>query len=430
MKENQSILILILVFICLWGNSMCINNQKISGISSNALKSDLKLIEILLSSVSDSSIKIYDSDDPQVSKRNILENVKVNIDYSSCYSAMRNFTKDLYKSYYSKMLMYSFTDVGDMGNYEGCKGLSDIAAYNVLQLNVTNLPVDIRFGLCLPKECNQDMMTNAGNVISSTLSGVVSKLATTLNIDLMVKYNFGVQFTFTQPDAWNETQSNDNSTAAYIVGGFLVVFVGISVVSSSLGALRRTPSIKDNLPSYGKKNNNLNQILQEEARVRESTKPFTFKFKQNDGAPVRLDSFGNQVDAQAENQQLLENSLFNERAGLQEVHNKSRPSIFSEIMDCFSIRRNVYSLVETKRNLKDNQELDVVEGIKVLTMWWGLITASSLYILITNIRNIYIMLKLFSLYLFALVASGNLSPDLFIFCNLFHRIYQTKSVLW
>ena len=394
MKENQSILILILVFVCLWGNSMCINNQKISGISSNALKSDLKLIEILLSSVSENSIKIYDSDDPQVSKRNILENVKVNIDYTSCYAAMRNFTKDLYKSYYrkslcrnplnvkknsiifrgvttkaySKMLMYSFTDVGDMGNYEGCKGLSDIAAYNVLQLNVTNLPVDIRFGLCLPKECNQDMMTNAGNVISSTLSGVVSKLATTLNIDLMVKYNFGVQFTFTQPDAWNETQSNDNSTAAYIVGGFLVVFVGISVVSSSLGALRRTPSIKDNLPSYGKKNNNLNQILQEEARVRESTKPFTFKFKQNDGAPVRLDSFGNQVDAQAENQQLLENSLFNERAGLQEVHNKSRPSIFSEIMDCFSVRRNVYSLVETKRNLKDNQELDVVEGIKVFTM--------------------------------------------------------------
>ena len=114
MKENQSILILVLAFICLWGNSMCADNKRISGISNNDLKSDLKLIDILLSSVSENSIKIYDSDDPQVSKRNILENVKVNIDYTSCYAAMRNFTKDIYKSYYSKMLMYSFNDLGDI----------------------------------------------------------------------------------------------------------------------------------------------------------------------------------------------------------------------------------------------------------------------------------------------------------------------------
>ena len=65
---------------------------------------------------------------------------------------MRSFTKDLFKPDYSYMLLYSFNDVGDMGNYDGCKSLSDIATYNVIQLNVTNLPFDVRFGLCLPKE--------------------------------------------------------------------------------------------------------------------------------------------------------------------------------------------------------------------------------------------------------------------------------------
>ena len=84
-------------------------------------------------------------------------------------------------------------------------------------------------------------------------------------------------------------------------------------------------------------------------------------------------------------------------------------------MDCFSLSRNVYSLVDTKRNLKDNKELDVIEGIKVLTMCWGLVTVSCSYILIANIRNIYVMMRLFTLYLFALVASGDIAPDMCIF---------------
>ena len=111
-----------------------------------------------------------------------------------------------------------------MGYYEKCIGLTDVAAYNVLQLSVTNLPFNVRFGLCLPKECNQDMMNSAGNAISKSLSSAVNKLATTLNIEVLLKYDVGVQFIFTQPDVWNETQSNNNSTAAYIVGGFLAVF--------------------------------------------------------------------------------------------------------------------------------------------------------------------------------------------------------------
>ena len=178
------------------------------------------------------------------------------------------------------------------------------------------------------------MMTNAGDVISSTLSGLVNKLATTLKIDLLAKFNVGVQISFTQPDAWNETQQSNNTTAAYIVGGFLTVFIGISLVSSALGELRRKPSIKDNLPYYGKKNSNFNQILQEEVRVRESTKPFTFKFRDNEnGAPARLDSFGNPEERQSENQPLLENSIFDERVVPQQVQARGNSSLFSDIIN-------------------------------------------------------------------------------------------------
>ena len=59
--------------------------------------------------------------------------------------------------------------------------------------------------------------------------------------------------------------------------------------------------------------------------MRESTKPFTFKFKQSDdGVPTRFDSFGNPADFQSENEQLIENSLFNNKAGLQEISKKAK----------------------------------------------------------------------------------------------------------
>lgn len=57
----------------------------------------------------------------------------------------------------------------------------------------------------------------------------------------------------------------------------------------------------------------------------------------------------------------------------------------------------------------------MLEGIKVLTMCWGILTATSLYVLTLSCRNLYVMLELFNQYLFCLVSSGNLSPDLFIY---------------
>lgn len=246
---------------------------------------------------------------------------------------MNRFTKDLYKSDYGRMLLYSFTDIGDMGDYAGCKALSDVATYNVIQLNVTNLPFNVRFGVCLPRECDQQMMASAGAAISSTLSGVASKLAAALKIDLLIKFNVGVQVSFTQPDAWAETQQNNNAAAAYVVGGVLVAFMGISVVTTAFGEFRRKPSIKDNLPIYGKKDTNVNQILQDEVRVRESTKPFTFKFKDTSSrAPLRLDSFGNPQPAQADDQQLLDNSIFDDRAALQS-NQTTKASMLSELAE-------------------------------------------------------------------------------------------------
>lgn len=69
----------------------------------------------------------------------------------------------------------------------------------------------------------------------------------------------------------------------------------------------------------------------------------------------------------------------------------------------------------------------------MLTMCWGILTATALYVLSAPVRNIYVMLELFREYLFACIASGNLAPDLFLFMIHFLgfvkicRFYDSRS---
>ena len=60
-------------------------------------------------------------------------------------------------------------------------------------------------------------MTRAGAFISKNLSGLASVLAKFLKIELLIKYNVGVQVTFTQPDAWYSKQANEKVVSASIV---------------------------------------------------------------------------------------------------------------------------------------------------------------------------------------------------------------------
>lgn len=58
-------------------------------------------------------------------------------------------TMDFFQGENKELLSNMFSDIGDMGNYDDCKKL-DFATYNIMQLNITNLPTEIRLGLCLP----------------------------------------------------------------------------------------------------------------------------------------------------------------------------------------------------------------------------------------------------------------------------------------
>lgn len=79
---------------------------------------------------------------------------------------MSDHTMNLNKGYHSQMQLFSFKDLGDAGNWDGCKSLSEVATFNYLNMNISGLPVDIRLGVCLPKECKQEMVDRAQDPIS------------------------------------------------------------------------------------------------------------------------------------------------------------------------------------------------------------------------------------------------------------------------
>jgi hypothetical protein len=264
------------------------------------------------------------------------------------------------------------------------------------------------------------MMDNAGHTISSAASGLAYTLADLLSIDLLKQFNVGIQVVFIQPDTRYDKVVDESTASASSMGAMIGIFIFASGSASLALHYRPKKVIYSKSPEVSKKDNEGAMFIQEEERLRrESTKPMTFKFTSTVGGfRQRHDSVGNPVNMDNPEHQ-RDNSLFqNQLLGLKlrnpEVDEKPE-SLFWDVLKCFSIPENLYSLTYTKRTVDDDPELDALEGIKVLTMCWAIITATSLYTLTVSARNIVVMIDLFKQYLFAIVASGNIAPDLFMF---------------
>jgi hypothetical protein len=108
------------------------------------------------------------------------------------YAAVSKYTKQMYEHPYVDMMLYSFKDVADAGDYRSCISL-DEAEYNFLQINPAGLPLNARLGIWFPKEWTQSEMSAAGHVISSFISKVTSNQKN-INTD------------FVQPKPWFAAQ--------------------------------------------------------------------------------------------------------------------------------------------------------------------------------------------------------------------------------
>lgn len=187
-----------------------------SGIGNKVHGEELPLLNSLIDLSVLDKVKIHDEDSHKPTKQDIIDKYK-GTGIGKCYDAMRNHTRYLNKGHHRLMQLYSFKDLGDPGSYDGCKELSDVATYNYLNMNITKLPVDIRLGVCLPKECTQEMMDKAQDPISGTISTWAYFIGKVLKIGFVVKYHVGFVISFIQPEHWFEKQSDEKTIGAAVV---------------------------------------------------------------------------------------------------------------------------------------------------------------------------------------------------------------------
>mmetsp|Transcript_27149 Transcript_27149/g.24022 ORF Transcript_27149/g.24022 Transcript_27149/m.24022 type:complete len:169 (-) Transcript_27149:1035-1541(-) len=91
------------------------------------------------------------------------------------------------------------------------------------------------------------------------------------------------------------------------------------------------------------------------------------------------------------------------------------PSWFQNIMDCFSIQKNTYSLTDPIYKFEEDKDLEFIDAMRVLTMFWVLLSMSAVYILIVNCKDMYLIFGYFQTIAFAALASCLISPELFLF---------------
>jgi hypothetical protein len=79
---------------------------------------------------------------------------------------------DLLEYPYNNMTMYGTYMINDLGSYQGCKTMADVAGYAVMSLNISHSPIKLNLGACLPKECTQADYS----YVSDTVSGMIAEL--------------------------------------------------------------------------------------------------------------------------------------------------------------------------------------------------------------------------------------------------------------
>ena len=112
------------------------------------------------------------------------------------------------------------------------------AHYLNLHLNLTQLPIQIRMGACLPQACTEADLRSMVKSTSAWLSAQIQKLGSSMDIELIQRINLGVDMNVYSPVLWEESQSNDKKILSYVV----IVIIGLIlmlVFSSTIYVMMR-----------------------------------------------------------------------------------------------------------------------------------------------------------------------------------------------
>lgn len=188
-----------------------------------------ELTNAVMDKISNIQVRTHD-DSSGVTRENILRLYREDPD-ERCFQAFAKYNKNLFSGDPAKMILASSNEIGDLGSYEKCKSIPN-AAYYILQLNITNLPIELRLGLCLPEYCTQEMLNRAGGHVSNKIRDVIKLASGFQDLDDLIKHNVTLETHFYHPDSRNERVAESRTVVAPIALTVLLVFFLLTFLGS------------------------------------------------------------------------------------------------------------------------------------------------------------------------------------------------------
>ena len=142
-------------------------------------------------------------------------------------------TANLSTSYpYLDMRKYSAGDIADMGDKESCINMQGVARYYVLAIGLKQLPLELRFGMCLPFECTPDIMESAMSKITLTVNEVLGKLLEHPPVPLPTDVVPVMKMYMVSPEEWSEESKDSRAAISKVFGIFAAGLIGLVIGST------------------------------------------------------------------------------------------------------------------------------------------------------------------------------------------------------
>ena len=414
---------------------------------------DFDIFEILGQFV---EVKIHDTEELENSKDAIIKDSSD----SQWIQATSNMTMYLYEYPYNLIFQYSFKDIDDLGDYYSWnEGLAGVAQYYSLNVNVTNIPFNLRFGVCIPVEWTQTMMTGVANKLNDFMISTMNLLSNIQELSFIKTYGLGIEMGFVAPkEALKHIRAGKEIPAIFVSSIFFIFFILcciftwvhtirsylLEAIYKRLGPVcqklkRKRPDLScecsENLLF-------MRSFLNQSVKEAEAQGPKIIKDLSDQVQTVDSKYIPSGRSSSMKDLKILDSLEISE--GLYKSTNNKKSRILDEIqhvadelseierieskhvnqdkyIEIFSFKSNIDFLYKSNSSIKYDKKNDLewMNLLWIIVGTWGLLISTPYYLLATPIYNVWRFLVLFGQPIVIMIYSGYCAPQLIILISSF-----------
>jgi len=288
-----------------------------------------------------------------------------------------------------KEFMYSGKNLNDVGDYKGCKRTD--SNYFIIR---TTGRYFFQIGICLPKECDLNYVSNARNNLIAFIDKQFNVTAKNDTLYILI------------PEEKLAEVQKENLTAMIVMLSLTGVFIGLIIMSQCIKSFINNKKIK--------KDKRDKILLEDAIAEKENTEKLLKKdTKDNDSAAAEVSvSTENKEGIEGKEGQEKRKSLLNSD-DLSKITTKKKNSLIVTLIHCF----NVYDNIEKIFGKNTNNDLVVLDGVKFFSAFWVVIAHAMSFVITTGIKNTSDFMSIIKNPMGAFTMAGFYSVDSFFFMS-------------